>query len=71
MLCWRRGTGFLSTVNERLWIHSGLRKIMFDQGSNPEKSPIEADGPNDPTFQRTSVGVFSEFCIQNSLKTTD
>ena len=30
--------------NERLWIHSELRKIMFDQGRLPEKYPIETDG---------------------------
>ena len=32
-------------------------------------SLIETDGLDDPTFQRTSVGVSSEFYIQNSLKT--
>ena len=30
MLLWRRGFVFVSTGNERLWIHSGLRKIRFD-----------------------------------------
>ena len=30
MLLWRRSFAFVST--ERPWIHSGLRKIRFDQG---------------------------------------
>ncbi|CAO2634722.1 hypothetical protein LEMLEM_LOCUS22777, partial [Lemmus lemmus] len=29
--------------DERLWIHSELRKIRFDQGRPPEKSPVTAD----------------------------
>ena len=37
MLLWRRGFAFVSTGNERLWIHSELRKIRFDQGRPPEK----------------------------------
>ena len=35
MLLWRRSFAFVSTGNERLWIHSGLRKIKFDQGRPP------------------------------------
>ena len=50
MLLWRRG-------NEKLWIHSGLRKIRFDQEKVPEESLIGANGPDDPAFQGTSVGV--------------
>ena len=34
MLLWRRDFAFVSTGNERLWIHSELRKIRFDQGSH-------------------------------------
>ena len=30
MLLWRRGFDFVSTGNERLWIHSELRKIRFN-----------------------------------------
>ena len=44
MLLWRRDFAFVSTGNERLWIHSELRKIMFDQGRPPEKSLIGIDG---------------------------
>ena len=32
MLLWRRDSAFVSTENERLWIYSELRKIIFDQG---------------------------------------
>ena len=46
MLPWRRDFAFVSTENERLWIHSELRKISFDQGRPPEKSLVETDGPN-------------------------
>ena len=46
MLLWRRDFAFVSTENERLWIHSELRKIQFDQGRSPEKSPVETDGPD-------------------------
>ena len=46
MLLWRRGFSFVSTGNERLWIHSELRKIRFDQGRPPEKSPVGTDGPH-------------------------
>ena len=35
------------------------KKIRFDQGRSPEKSPIGADGPDDPTFQRTSLSSTS------------
>ena len=45
------------------------KKIRSDQGRLPEKSPVGVNGPDDPTFQRTSVGVSSEFYIQNNLKT--
>ncbi|KAK7809426.1 hypothetical protein U0070_015022 [Myodes glareolus] len=31
----------IQTENERLWIYSELRKIIFDQGRPPEKSPTE------------------------------
>ena len=40
MLLWRRDFAFVSTGNERLRIHSELRKIRFDEGRTPEKSPI-------------------------------
>ena len=46
MLLWRRDAAFVSTENERLWIHSELRKIVFDQGRPPEKSPTGIDGPD-------------------------
>ena len=32
MLLWRRGFAFVFPGNEKLWIHSELRKIRFDQG---------------------------------------
>ena len=44
MLLWRRDFAFVSTGNERLWIHSELRKIRFDQGRPPEKSLVGIDG---------------------------
>ena len=44
MLLWRRDFAFVSTENERLWIHSELRKIQFDQGRTPEQSPVGTDG---------------------------
>ena len=44
MLLWRRDFAFVSTENERLWIHSELRKIQFDQGRLTEKSPVGTDG---------------------------
>ena len=47
MLLWRRDFAFVSTENERLWIHSELRKIRFKKGRAPEKSPIGTDGPDD------------------------
>ena len=31
MLLWRRDFAFVSTENERLWIHSKLRKIRFEK----------------------------------------
>ena len=46
MLLWKRGFAFVSTGNEKLWIHSELRKIIFDQGRPPEKSPTGTDGPD-------------------------
>ena len=46
MLLWRRYFAFVSTENERLWIYSELRKITFDQGRPPEKSPTGIDGPD-------------------------
>ena len=46
MLLWRRDFAFVSTENERLWIHSELRKISFDQGRPPEKSLIGIDDPD-------------------------
>ena len=46
MLLWRRNFAFVSTENERLWIHSELRKISFDQRRPPEKSPTGTDGPD-------------------------
>ena len=46
MLLWRRDFAFVSTENERLWIHCELRKIQFDQGTPPEKSPVGTDGPD-------------------------
>ena len=46
MLLCRRGFVFVSTGNEKLWIHSELRKIRFDQGRLPEKSLIGADVPD-------------------------
>ena len=46
MLLWRRDFAFVSTENERLWIHSELRKIQYDQGRPPKKSPTGTDGPD-------------------------
>ena len=46
MLLWRRDFVFVSTENERLWIYSELRKIQYDQGRPPEKSPTGTDGPD-------------------------
>ena len=46
MLLWRRDFAFVSTENERLWIHSELRKIRFKKGRPPEKSPTGIDGPD-------------------------
>ena len=46
MLLWRRDFAFVSTENERLWIYSELRKIIFDQGRPPEQSLVGTDGPD-------------------------
>ena len=46
MLLWRRDFAFVSTENEKLWIHSELRKIQNEQGRPPEKSPTGTDGPD-------------------------
>ena len=46
MLLWKRDFAFVSTENERLWIYSELRKIIFDQGRPPEKSLVGTDGPD-------------------------
>ena len=46
MLLWRRDSAFVSTESERLWIYSELRKITFDHGRPPEKSPTGIDGPD-------------------------
>ena len=46
MLLWRRDCAFVSTGNEKLWIYSELRKIIFDQGRPPEKSLTGIDGPD-------------------------
>ena len=46
MLLWRRDFVFVSTENERLWIYSELRKIQFEQGRPPEKSPTGINGPD-------------------------
>ena len=44
LLLWRRDFACVSTENERLWIYSELRKIIFDQGRPSEKFPVETDG---------------------------
>ena len=46
MLFWRRDFAFVSTGNKRLWIHSEIGKIRFDQGRPPEQSPVGTDGPD-------------------------
>ena len=53
MLLWRRDFAFVSTENEKLWIHSELRKIRLNQGRPPETSPVGTDG------------LDTEFYIQN------
>ena len=45
MFFWRRGFAFVFTENEKLWVHSELRKTRFDQGRPHERSPVETDGP--------------------------
>ena len=44
MVLWGRDFAFVSIGNEKLWIHYKLRKIRFDQGRPPEKSPVGTDG---------------------------
>ena len=46
MLLWRRDFTFVSTENKTMWIYSELRKIQFDQGRPPKKSPAEIFGPD-------------------------
>ena len=46
MVLWKRDSSFVSTENERLWIHSEIRKIQFDQGRPSEKSPVGTDDLN-------------------------
>ena len=46
MLLSRRDSAFVSTENKRLWIYSELRKIQFEQGRPPEKSPTGINGPD-------------------------
>ena len=46
LLLWSRDFAFVSSENERLWIHSELRKFGIDKGRPPEKSPVGTDGPN-------------------------
>ena len=46
MLLWRRDFAFVSTENEKLWIHSEFKNIQFDQGGPPEKFPIGTDSPD-------------------------
>ena len=55
MLLWRRDCAFVSTGNERLWIHSELRKIRFNKGRPPEKPPIGTDGPDDRVLHLEQV----------------
>ena len=42
MFLWRKAFAFVSTGNERLWIHLRLRKIRFDHERSPEKSLVGA-----------------------------
>ena len=46
MFLWRIVVAFVSIGNEKLWIHTELRKIKFDQGRTPEKSQKRVDGPD-------------------------
>ena len=57
MLLWKRGFSFVSTGNEKQWIHSKIRKIRFNQESPPEKYLIGG------------MAQMSEFYIQNISKT--
>ena len=45
MLLWKRDFAF-SSGHERLWFHSELRKIWFDQVKPAEKSLIGTDSPD-------------------------
>uniref|UniRef100_A0A8C8UL51 Ig-like domain-containing protein n=1 Tax=Peromyscus maniculatus bairdii TaxID=230844 RepID=A0A8C8UL51_PERMB len=40
MLLWKRGSAFVSTESQRIWICSRLRYIRFDQPRPPERSPV-------------------------------
>lgn len=71
MLLWERISAVIYTGNERMWIHSGFKKIRFDQGRPPENSLFRVDGPDDPTFQNLSVEISSEFYIQDSFEAAD
>ena len=55
MLLWRRDVAFVSTENEKLWIHSELRKIRFDKVRPPEKSPVGTDGQDDRVLHPEQV----------------
>ena len=57
MLLWRRDFAFVFTENEKLWIHSELRKIRFEKGRPPEKSPIGKDGPDDRVLHPEHIQV--------------
>ena len=60
MLLWRRDFAFVSTENERLWIHSEIRKIRFHKWRPPEKTPIWRDGPDDRVFHPEQVQEWSK-----------
>ena len=66
MLLWRRDFAFVSTGNERLWIHSELRKIRFDKGRPPEKSPIGTDGSDDRILHQEQI---QDCCLRLSRLT--
>ena len=55
MLFWRRDFASVFTENERLWIHSELRKISFVQERPPEKSQIGTDGPDDTVLHPEQI----------------
>ena len=46
LLLWRRDFACVSTENERFWIYSELRKIIFGQGRPPEQSSVGTNGPD-------------------------